>query len=153
MPAPWPTDPDSPKLRISDPVHYLYKRVLVLESLDLDLRDHCIQLIARFLTVEKEGRGFENRALLAAGLSAHIEWTRLDLMLKRLTPGTDEYGKVAPHYRACVETLAKCQRLKGMYEPARRRKPPKEGQRIPASATTEPTEEPTTELEEVGSEA
>src|SRR3972149_647280 len=152
MPVPWPTNPNSPKLRISDPVHRLYKQVLGLE-LDLALRDHCTQLLAKFLTVDEDGRRFEDRALVAAGLSAYIEWVRLDVALKQARPGTDEYNALAPHVRAFIETLAKCHRLKGMYEPSRRRKPLKEGKRIPVSATVEHQEEPSTELEEVGSEA
>src|SRR3990170_870447 len=105
MPAPWPTNPESPILQIRDPVHYLYKRVLVLPGLDLDLRDHCIQLMAPFLRADKDERHFNERSLLAFGLGAHIQATRLARELEKEEPGTERHTALSVTHIRFIEAL------------------------------------------------
>ena len=153
MPVNWPTNPKSQRLRRSDPVHYLFSRLLELKQ-DLDLKDHLIRVVVPYLkTTEANDRSFSNRALIASGLFCYCQSVRLQLEIEKETPGSEQYEIKSRHCRAYIETLAKAYRLKGMYEPAKRRKPEKEGRRIPVSATIGPAEEPVYGLEEVGGEA
>ena len=153
MPAPWPTDPTSPRLRISDPVHYLYSRILTLD-LDLRLRDHLIRVMWPYLKAhELNDRLFENRALIASGLSCYVQSVRLAVQIELENVGTERYEILSRHYRAYVETLAKAYRLKGMHQPKARPKYQPAGTRIQPSASAESPEEPEADLEPLASEA